>query len=197
MTRDARLLRLYNPPMPVPRLMLGQTAVLLVDVQERLEPVMSRREQLVRRTCRLLEGAAALKVPVLATEQYPRGLGPTLSVLLERIPEPRRLYEKLRFSSYVPPVAETLRELNARQVVVAGIEAHVCVLQTCLDLADAGYITAVATDAISSRRLEDKTAAIDRMSQAGVLPTTVESMLFELCREAGTDHFKRIQQIVR
>jgi len=183
--------------MPTSRLKLNSTALLIVDLQEKLLPVIDGKDAVVAQTCRLLDGAAALGVPVLATEQYPKGLGPTVDVVSERLSTARCKPEKLKFSAYVDQVRDELARLGARQVVVAGIEAHVCVLQTCLDLLDAGYVAAVATDAIGSRRPSDRATAVERMTQAGVVPTTVESALLEWVGEAGGDRFKAVLPLVK
>ncbi|MFW6061151.1 MAG: isochorismatase family protein, partial [Phycisphaeraceae bacterium] len=176
--------------MAVPRLDAERTAVLIVDVQEKLLPVIDGADQLVAQVGKLLDGADALELPVLVTEQYPKGLGATTPVLAERMTRVSCKPEKVKFSSFVEPVRDELARLGARSVVVAGIEAHVCVLQTCLDLLDGGYTAAVAVDAIASRRPMEKDAAVQRMVQAGVVPTTVESMLLEIVREAGSERFK-------
>ena len=106
-------------------------------------------------------------------------------------------HEKLKFSACIEPVREGLARHAARSVIVCGIEAHVCVLQTCLDLLEFGYVTGVASDAIGSRRAADQIAAERRMIQAGVIPTTVESAILELVHEAGSARFKAILPIIR
>ena len=187
--------------MPTARLDGPRTAVLMVDVQEKLAPVMAQAEQLEAQCCRLLDGAAALELPVLATEQYPKGIGPTRPAIAERLDRAQcpsdRLPDKVKFSACIEPVRASLSRLGARAVVVAGIEAHVCVLQTCLDLLDAGYVAAVATDAIASRHESDRDAAVQRMIQAGVVPTTVESLLLEQVHQAGTERFKAVLPVIK
>lgn len=183
--------------MAIPRLKLERTAVLVVDVQERLVPAMFDAEAMVAAVGRLLDGANALGVPVLVTEQYRKGLGETVPELNAKLSDAVCREEKLKFSACIEPVRECLTRLGVQAVVVAGIEAHVCVMQTCLELADVGFITAVATDAISSRRPADRDAAVSRMTQAGVLPVTVESALLELVHEAGTERFKAVLPIIK
>ena len=106
-------------------------------------------------------------------------------------------FEKLKFSALIEPVKQELIRQQARCVVVCGIEAHVCVLQTCLDLVEAGYVTAVALDAVGSRKDTDQDAAIERMKQVGVVPTTVESILFEMLGEASGPTFKALLEVVK
>ena len=183
--------------MPAPRLNLGDVALLVVDVQERLVPVMHQAEALVTQVGRLIDGVNLLGVPVLVTEQYRKGLGVTVQPVATRLTDAVCNEEKLRFSACIEPVMDHLRRTGARTVLVCGIEAHVCVLQSCLDLADAGFVVFVATDAIASRRPEDRSTAVARLTQAGVVPTTVESALLELVQEAGGERFKAILPVIR
>ncbi len=166
-------------------------------MQERLVPVIREPDRLTAAVGRLIDGANALGMPVLATEQYRKGLGDTITPIAGRLGPALCRAEKLKFSALVEPVRALLIERQIRSVIVCGIEAHVCVLQTCLDLIDAGYLAALAVDATSSRHAIDEAAALSRMTQAGVLPTTVESALFELVHEAGTDRFKQVLAVVK
>ena len=146
---------------------------------------------------RLIDALKLLDVPILATEQYRKGLGQTVPDLRRRLEGAAVIHEKLKFSACIEPVREELQRRSVRSVLVCGIEAHVCVLQTCLELADAGFVTGVALDAIGSRRESDQQAAVQRMIQAGIIPSTVESALFELMREAGGERFKAVLGLVK
>ena len=173
-------------------------AVLLIDVQERLFPHVAASESLRRQCERLLEGAAHVDVPVLLTQQYTKGLGPTLASLTERLPSGTAPIEKISFSCCGEPrFMEALRSLGRRQILIAGIETHVCVLQTALDLRRAEYEPFIVVDAVGSRRETDREVALERLKQAGCPVTTVESLLFELCGRAGTDTFKAISRLVK
>lgn len=183
--------------MPIARLDVKTTALLVVDIQEKLLPVMHNAEAVVSQTARLLDGAAVLDLPVIVTEQYRKGLGVTVPELSEKLLRARSIHEKLMFSALIEPVARELASLGARQVLVCGIEAHVCIMQTCLDLAREGFLPFVVTDAIGSRRESDHHAALQRLIQAGVIPTTVESALLEMVHEGGTDTFKRMLPVIR
>jgi len=183
--------------MPIQRLQLGHTALLVVDVQENLLPHMHNADQVVSQVGRLIDGANILEVPVLVTEQYRKGLGLTVPPLAQRLTGAVCNHEKLKFSAWIEPIRTELGRLGVRSVLVCGIESHVCVLQSCLDLADAGYIVAVALDAIGSRRPSDQSAAVERMVQAGIVPTSVESALLELVHEAGTSRFKAILPVIK
>ena len=183
--------------MPPPRLDVEHTAVLLVDVQEKLLPHIHDAGLVVQQIGLLLDAARALKLPVLVTEQYRKGLGPTVDALARRFDRCQVRHEKLRFSACIEPVVQELAHRGIRSVLVCGIEAHVCVLQTCLDLVASGYVTALVVDAIGSRRIQDRQAAVQRMVQAGVMPTTVESALLEMVTEAGTSRFKAVLGLIR
>lgn len=169
-------------------------ALLVIDLQEKLLPAIPDRESLLADVTLLVRGAAIWNVPATLTEQYPQGLGPTVTPLRELLPAPR---EKMTMSAAGcldwPPAAESERP----QVVLAGIEAHVCVLQTALDLLAAGYQVYVAVDAVSSRFPLDRGVALDRLARSGANLTTVESVLFEWAEAAGTPEFKQTSQLVK
>lgn len=168
----------------------ARSVFLLVDVQENLGPVMADPRLVYRNCALLLRAAARLGVPVIASEQYPKGLGPTLGELAALLPD-GAVMEKLHFSCAADPaIAERLRGLDRPQVVVAGIEAHVCVLQTALGLKAAGYEVFVAGDACSSRQVANHTAALARMAANGIDVVSTESAVFEWLHRAGTPEFK-------
>jgi len=189
--------KLYNITMAIPRFHLSHTALLVIDMQEKLVPAMREQTRLIESVGKLIDGATAIGLPVLATEQYRKGLGDTITPIAGRLGGALCRAEKLKFSALIEPVRQILIEKQIRSVIVCGIESHVCVLQTCLDLIDTGYTAGVALDAISSRHAADHDAAVLRMTQLGVIPTTTESALFELIREAGTERFKRLLGVVR
>lgn len=170
--------------------------LLIVDVQEKLIPAIPVADQLISNCRKLIEAAKALEIPISGTEQYPRGLGKTVPALAEHLNEPP---EKVRFScaevlGWQPAAADA----DARdQIIVAGIEAHVCVLQTVLDLLALGFRVYVPADAIASRKKLDWKIALGRMSTHGAILTTTESVLFECCETAGTPEFKTISRLVK
>ena len=178
------------------RLLPYRSALLIVDMQYRLVQVMHDRKKLMRRASRLVQGSNILSIPQLVTEQYPRGLGETIEDVARYI-KPQMIEEKTRFTAYIHPIRERLNELEVDSVVIAGVEAHVCVLRTCLDLMQAGYRVYPAWDAISSRRVEDKEAARERLTQAGAIPTTVEAALFEWLGDADDSRFRKIQDLIK
>lgn len=178
------------------RILREQAVGLCVDMQERLYPAMAEPD-CAERTRILIAGLRVLEVPVLATEQYRKGLGETIAPIREALGGISPI-EKVSFSCMDEPVFHArLAGLSRDTVIIAGIEAHVCVLQTALDLHAEGYRPVVVVDAVSSRQLRDKAPAIDRMRASGVVVTTVESILFELCRVSRTEVFKAISALVK
>ncbi len=166
-------------------------------MQEKLLPHIHEHEQVRDQCAKLLDAAKLLDVPVCVTEQYRKGLGDTVAELAGRVDDTVCRHEKLVFSACLEPIRAELASYGSRCVIVCGIEAHVCVLQTCLDLLSVGFVPFVATDAVGSRRPGDRDAALARMSQAGVVPTTVESAILEMVHEAGTDRFKAVLPIIK
>ena len=173
----------------------GDSALLVVDVQEKLIRRIPNHAQILWNIRRLLDGAEALGVARAATEQYPQGLGPTVAQLAGRF---SAIPTKIAFScGACPEVFERFTAQGIHKILVAGIEAHVCVAQTVFDLMTAGYRVYVAVDAIGSRYALDAETAIRRMEASGATLTTTEAALFEWCEAAGTPEFKRISQLVR
>ncbi len=175
---------------------IGNAVVLVIDMQERLLPAMHDADACTQAVRKMIEAARAMGVPVVATEQYPAGLGKTCATIHDALGDVT-VFEKMRFSGCVDEVVRQLKEMGRLNVIVTGIEAHVCVLQTVLDLLRLGYRPYVCADAVSSRRVLDRDVAMDRMRQAGAVVTTIESVIFELLGQAGTDSFKKILKIVK
>ena len=175
----------------------AETALVLVDVQERLAVVMEERQQVLDNCRRLIEGAKILDLPVAVTEQYPKGLGPTeeelRGVLLSYEP-----FEKITFSCCGEPgFNSALEALGRKKILLAGMETHVCVLQTGLDLLRQGYGVHLVRDAVCSRDEENRITGLDLMRDAGAVITSTETVLFQLLGRAGTDEFKSISKLVK
>jgi nicotinamidase-related amidase len=171
------------------------TALLVVDVQEKFLAVIPEVTRLRWNIRRLLDAAAVLNVPVAATEQYPAKLGPTAPELLLRLGSAPA---KLAFSACeCGEIFERWKKEGRYRVLVCGIETHVCVLQTALDLVAAGFEAYLAVDAVAARHPVDHEIAVRRMESAGVLLTTTETAMFEWCRTAGTPEFKQISVLVK
>lgn len=172
------------------------SAVIVVDVQPRLLAVIPDGDRVVWNIAKLLEGARVVGVPAVATEQYPEKLGATLDRLTDHLKFPA--VAKLRFSmAGCHGIVAELQQLGVTQVVLVGIETHVCVLQSALDLLGVGFDVYVAADAVSSRYEIDRDIGLRRMSAQGISLITTEMALFEWCEQAGTDEFRAISAIVR
>jgi nicotinamidase-related amidase len=173
----------------------ANTALVVVDVQQKLIGLIPKHEGIIWNIRRLLDGAKILGVTVVATEQYPQGLGHTVAELAQRLTD---VAGKSTFSCCASEEFQgRFDALGAQNVLVVGIEAHVCVQQTVLDLVAAGYRVFVAADAIGSRFPIDYEIALKRMESAGATLTTTESALFEWCERSGTPEFKQISALVK
>jgi hypothetical protein len=179
------------------RILREHSAALVIDIQEKLFPLISGHEILALNSGILIRGLQVLQIPLLFTEQYPKGLGPTIQPLKE-LSGGLQPMEKLAFSCCDDPaIMDQLNVLNKKFIVITGIEAHVCVLQTATDLLERDFIPVIVEDCVSSRRLNDKNMAIIRMRRMGAVITTYESILFELLRYSGTEEFKAISRLVK
>ena len=172
-----------------------KAALVIIDVQSRFVPVIDNFDSTIKAIQKLIKGAKTFNLPIVYTEQYPKGLGNTVPDLLELL-RGKPMLEKLRFSAFGPELENILGK-QVDQIILAGIETHVCILQTALDFKMAGYQVYIAKEAVSSRQKEDKLVALDRLSANGVTITGVESILFELAEIAGTPEFKAISALVK
>ena len=172
-----------------------ESALLVIDVQERLMVKIPDAAGLTRNIAFLLDVAKLLEVEIAATEQYPKGLGPTVAPLAQRLPNRP---EKLAFSSCaVPQLLDGLRAAGREKIVVTGIEAHVCVLNTALDLLAADFQVYLAVDALASRYPIDREIALRRLEKAGAIVTTVETCAFEWLGGAQHPQFKAVSALVQ
>jgi nicotinamidase-related amidase len=173
----------------------GDTGLLVIDVQQKLIPAIDGHTHIVWNIRRLIDAAKALGLPILATEQYPQGLGPTTAELLPRLD---RVFTKTAFScGGSAELSHELRSLGPRKWLVSGIEAHVCVQQSVLDLLAEGFSIYVAADAIGSRYKTDYETALKRIESSGATLTTVEAAMFEWCQDSKAPQFKQISQLAR
>ncbi|MEW6775821.1 MAG: hydrolase [Bdellovibrionota bacterium] len=178
---------------------VGDTAVLLVDYQEKLFSAMPEkaRERHLKNTKILLEGAQALKIPVIATEQYPKGIGPTLPQVRESYPDLNPI-EKMEFSCLKNETAsKAIQASGKRKFLVTGMETHICVYQTVLDLVDKGFIPHVVADTCLSRTEENYRVGLSLCEKAGAVITGTETALFQLLGKAGGEEFKKISKLIR
>lgn len=173
------------------------SAMIVVDIQERLAVVMGEKERVIANTKHLIEASRLLNVPLIVTEQYPKGLGPTVpeikGALLQYSP-----IEKISFSCCgEPSFMSAVSEAGRKQIILMGMETHVCVLQTCIDLLKEGYYVHVVKDAICSRTVDNFSTAIEFMRDAGAVITCTETVLFQLLEKAGSEEFKAISKRIK
>ncbi len=170
-----------------------RAALVVVDVQEGFRKAIPDFEQVALATSALVRGAEAMGIPIVATEQYPKGLGGTVPEVADHLPDGAEPIEKVVFSA---AEADGFDLGGRDQALVCGIETHVCVNQTALDLIELGTEVHVAADAVGSRTAESKGIGLNKMEQAGAVLSSVETALFELVRRAGTDEFKAVQKLI-
>ncbi|MBM4171658.1 MAG: hydrolase [Ignavibacteria bacterium] len=174
-----------------------KTTLLVIDIQDRILPVIFESERVIRNAVKLISGFKIMNLPVYYTEQYPKGLGPTNPQIKEALNNSEAI-QKMSFSCYgAPDLFEDLKKRGIEQVVVCGIESHVCVMQTVLDFIANDFQVHVAADAISSRREFDYQTALRRMESNGAEISLTESVLFELLEVCGTDQFKAVSKLVK
>jgi isochorismate hydrolase len=176
----------------------SDSALLIVDIQEKFRPVVPGIEGVIRNAEILARAAVRLKIPVLASEQYPKGLGATVAELRQWLPADQEYSHKLRFSALgSDSVREGLKAAGRGQVVMTGLETHVCVMQSGLELMAAGYSLYLVADAVASRKSPDREAALQRLQRHGAELVTTEMVVFEWLRAAGTPEFKELQALVK
>lgn len=174
-----------------------KTVLAVIDMQEAFRKIIGDFAPIAERIALLAQAATLLNVPVIVTEQYPKGLGHTVKEIAEHLPEGSEPIEKLSFSACgVQEFDLRLRELHAEQVMLCGIEAHICVSQTAHDLLHNGYQVHLLSDAVSTRLPRNREVAINKLAKSGAIISSVEMALFELC-PAGTPEFKQVQSLVK
>ncbi|MBM9537602.1 isochorismatase family protein [Desulfobulbus alkaliphilus] len=174
-----------------------ESALLIIDIQQAMLKVIAGWEQVANRVRQLIQAADTLTVPILLTEQYRKGLGETLPQLLGEIVAPRVMHKEHFSACLEPDFLPAIASLNRARIVVVGMETHVCVLQTCLDLLKSGYQVHLVTDAVASRTEANRQVAIDMLRQAGAVITSTEIVIFQWACRANTDEFRRILPIVK
>jgi nicotinamidase-related amidase len=174
-----------------------KTALLVIDIQKKILPVILNHQLIIENTLKLIRGFKILSLPVYYTEQYPKGLGNTIPEIQNEL-SGIKPFEKMSFScSGAEKLFDELKERNLKQIVVAGIETHVCVQQTALDLLANDFQVNIAADAVSSRKEIDHSIALERMKSHGGEITSTETVLFELLEVCGTDVFRQISKLVK
>lgn len=174
-----------------------RTVLALIDMQSGFRPIMPGFDEIAARISLLVQACRLLELPIVVTEQYRKGLGPTVDEIAAHLPEGYVPIDKLSFSACGAGEFDLqLREHHAEQVILCGIEAHICVSQTAHDLLQNGYQVHLMTDALGSRLAHNREVAIERLARAGAIISSIEMALFELC-PAGTVEFKQMQQIIK
>jgi nicotinamidase-related amidase len=175
----------------------NDTALVIIDIQERLAAIMKQREAVVNNSLHLIEIAKIMNIPIVITEQYPKGLGRTVKEIVNAVPDYKPL-EKLTFSCCDElTFLKEIKALDKKTLIIAGMETHVCVLQTCIGLVRDGYNVHIVRDAICSRTKENWKTAIEFMRDAGAIITCTETVLFQLLKVAGTEEFKAISKRIK
>ena len=176
---------------------MEDTVLLIVDIQEKLAAVMAEKDKVVKNNLHLIELAKMINMPVMVTEQYTKGLGPTVAEIRNALPIYRPV-EKMTFDCCgQPSFLEELKEHSKRNVVLTGMEAHICVLQTCIGLLKGGINVHIVQDAVCSRTGENWKTGVEFMREAGAVVTSTETTLFQLLKVAGTEEFKKISQRIK
>ena len=173
------------------------TALVLIDIQEKLARAMHNKEALIDNLQRMVKGALVLELPILWAEQNPDGLGPTVREIADLLPD-KKPVSKFSFSCCGNEAfMNDLKAVNCKNMLVAGIEAHVCVYQTVAELVNLGFDVQVVADAVASRTPENRLIALEKCKAAGAVLTSTETALFELLKDAGSVHFKEIIEVVK
>jgi nicotinamidase-related amidase len=185
------------PVKELPMLNVDNTALVLIDIQGKLASLMHDRDALYAQLQILIKGAHALQLPILWLEQYPKGLGPTIPEVAELLPDQQPLAKTCFSACGLGAFTEALRTTGRRQVLLAGIETHICVYQTARDLLDDGMYVEVVADAVSSRTAQNKAIGLEKLLHCGAQITSVEMCLMELLRRAGSPQFKEIASLIK
>lgn len=176
-----------------------QAVLVIIDVQERLAKAMEEEvlETTLGNILKLVEVCSVLRMPVVVTEQYPKGLGSTVEELKSLIPSYQPI-EKISFDACLEPIfMEILKQLNRKKIILTGMETHICVYQTTLSLLHQGYEVFIVKDAVCSRKRENHTTGLQLCILAGAIPVDTETLVFQLLKKAGTEEFKKISKLFK
>lgn len=168
----------------------------IIDIQDRLVKVMKYGKQVIDKTNILISASEELKLPIIYTEQYPKGLGGTVPELQERLRTAKK-FEKVNFSAYLEEVKKELENTGRKKIIITGMETHVCVFQTARDLIENGYDVFIVSDGVCSRTKEDYKNGLSLMRDMGAVITNTETVVFDLLKKAGTPEFKVISKLIK
>ncbi len=172
------------------------TVLMIIDIQQRLASVMERREQVITNTGILIETANKLEIPIIVTEQYPKGLGKTVDEIRDKL-DTDFVYEKITFTACTEEVMSTLELLGRKKVIVSGMETHICVFQTVRELLKSGYTVFVVDDAVCSRTSDNYKTGLALMREMGAVITSTETVFFDLLKQAGTPLYKELSKLIK
>ncbi len=174
-----------------------ENAILLViDIQDRLVPVMEYKDQVIQNTKVLLEGARQMDIPVIVTEQYPKGLGNTVEDIRKDLGD-AQVFSKNSFTAYIDEVKSALKDIGRKKIIIVGMETHICVYQTTRDLIVDGYDVHIVRDAMASRTKENFLNGLDLMKNIGAVISNTETIVFDLLKKAGTPEFKIMSKLIK
>jgi nicotinamidase-related amidase len=180
------------------KILAKDTMALVIDLQDKLMSVINEKELVISNTVRLVKGLGILEVPLVVTQQYTKGLGMTIEEIQQAVGESFEYEDKITFSCMGNlKIREKIESMNRKNVIICGAEAHICVLQTVIDLIKIGYNVLIVADCVGSRKDYDKEIGFKRIVAEGGVLTTYESILFEMTNEAGTETFKKISKLVK
>ena len=174
-----------------------KTGLLIVDVQERLMPVMVGRQSVIDNIVKIIHLARLYKLPVILTEQYPKWLGSTLPEIAHSVPAFDPI-KKMHFNCCEDDTFnERLESVGLKNIIVTGVEAHICIFQTCVSILDRGYTVHVPQDAVDSRTEDNLCVGLELMKKAGAVITSTETVIYQILKRAGTDEFKKMLKLIR
>lgn len=172
------------------------TILLVIDIQDRLVPVMEYKDQVIQNTKVLLEGARQMNIPVIVTEQYPKGLGNTVEDINKDLGD-AQVFSKNSFTAYIDEVKSALKDIGRKKIIIVGMETHICVYQTTRDLISDGYDVHIVRDAMASRTKENFLSGLDLMENMGAVISNTETIVFDLLKKAGTPEFKIMSKLIK
>lgn len=174
----------------------NEAVLLIIDIQDRLVPVINKVNDVIKNTNVLIDMAKEMDIPILVTEQYPKGLGFTVQEILVNL-EDSNIFEKNTFSGCTKEIFDALKRLGRKKIILTGVETHVCVYQTARDLLKAGYQVVVVADGVSSRTVENYNNGIGLMKDMGAVISNTETVLFDLLNESGTPQFRVLSKLIK
>ncbi|SCG81645.1 isochorismatase family protein [Proteiniborus sp. DW1] len=173
-----------------------EAVLMIIDIQERLVPAMKYGKKVIYNTNILISAAQKMHIPVIGTEQYPKGLGSTVSEISVNI-DKDLIYEKMSFTGYTEEVKQALKSIGRKKVIITGMETHVCVFQTARDLLEDGYQVFIAEDAVCSRTKENYKNGLSLMDKMGAVISNTETIVFDLLKVSGTPVFKELSKLIK